>query len=353
MWGFESPLSHPMDDRSERYARQERLPQIGPAGQRALAGADVALVGLGALGCRSAELLARAGVGRLRLIDRDVVDWPNLQRQGLYRESDAEGARLKAEAAAARLAELNSEIELRPHAEELHAGNIEALLGGCTLVVDGTDNFRSRYLVNDWAVARGRPWVYAGVVATYGMVGAQLPGGACLRCTWPEPAPAEASPTCRSAGVLGAAVDVVAGLAVAESVKLLVGDTAALLPGYLHLDVWSGEFRTMRAERDPACPCCGPDGRTPWLDGERGARRAEAVCGGNAVQVPPSGPRPDLAALVRKLEGTVSALRPGERVLRFEADGLEVFLFADGRAMVRGTEDSARARAVLEATVGA
>jgi adenylyltransferase/sulfurtransferase len=342
-----------MDDRSQRYARQERLAEIGAAGQRALGAADVAILGLGALGCRSAELLARAGVGRLRLIDRDIVDWPNLQRQALYSEADAEQSRLKAEAAAERLAQLNSEIELQPHAEELHAANIDSLLGGSSLIIDGTDNFRSRYLLNDWCVANRRPWVYAGVVSTYGLVGAHRPDGPCLRCTWPEPAPAASSPTCRSAGVLGAAVDVVASLAVTEAIKILVGAEDRLIPGYLNLDVWSSEFRAMQSDRDPDCPCCGPNSHFDWLQGQRGARRAEPVCGGNAVQIPATGSAPDFAALQRKLDGTVTELQAGARLLRFRADGLQIFLFADGRAMVRGTEDTARARAVLEATVGA
>ena len=273
MWGFESPLSHPMDPRHSRYARQERLAEFGAEAQQALAAATAVVVGLGALGSVSADLLARAGVGRLRLIDRDVVDWPNLQRQTLYTEHDAESGRLKAEAALERLQAVNSDIRYEAHAEELHAGNAAALLSDATVVLDGTDNFRTRYLLNDWAVRARRPWVYAGVVSSYGLVGAHLPDGPCLRCTWPEPPDAADAPTCRSAGVLGPAVSVVAGAASGEALKILAGRSAAVSPGYLYLDLWTGDYRRMSGDRDPDCPCCSPEGTQPWLTGAHGTRR--------------------------------------------------------------------------------
>ena len=355
MWGFESPLPHQpheaMDDRAARYDRQIRVPEIGAAGQTRLGEACAAVVGLGALGSVGADLLARAGVGRLILIDRDVVDWPNLQRQTLYVEADAEQARPKAEAARARLAAVNSEIRIDAHAADLEARNAARLLDAADLVLDGTDNFATRWLLNDWAVSRARAYVYAGVVATYGMVGAVLPEGPCLRCTWPEPPDAAGEPTCRSAGVLGPAVAVIAGLAAGEAIKILAGRSDAALRGFLHADLWTHEVRSIRAERDPACPCCTAR-RFDWLDGRRGARTAEAVCGGNAVQVPGSGSAPDLAAIATRLQGSVTAMRAEAGWLRFQARDLEVFLFADGRALVRGTEDPARAYALLAETVG-
>jgi len=341
-----------MDPRDTRYARQERLAEFGADAQRRLGAATAVVVGLGALGSVAADLLARAGVGRLRLLDRDVVDWPNLQRQVLYTEADADAGRLKAEAARERLHAVNSGIRLEAHAEELHAGNVSALLEGADVVVDGTDNFRTRYLVNDWAVRAGKPWVYAGVVSTYGLVGAHLPGGPCLRCTWPDPPDAADAPTCRSAGVLGPAVSVVAGAASGEALKILAGRDEAVCPGYLYLDLWTGDYRRMAGDRDPACPCCGAEGTQPWLSGAHGTRRAEPVCGGNAVQVPAGATTPDLEALESKLAGTVDSLVRATRYLRFESDGLDIYLFADGRALVRGTEDPDRARAVVEATVG-
>jgi len=341
-----------MEDRSHRYERQIRLPEIGADGQRRLQSATAAVVGLGALGCAGADLLARAGVGRLILIDRDVVDWSNLQRQSLYVEDDAREGRPKAEAARERLRAVNSAIRLDAEAADLTAQNVQALLADADLVFDGTDNFATRWMLNDWAVFRGRAYVYAGVVATYGMVGAIVPGGPCLRCTWPEPPAAAGEPTCRSAGVLGPAVAVIAGLAASEALKILAGRAAEAPPGFLHADVWQQEFQRVRAERDPNCPACARRD-FPWLEGRRGTRAAEPVCGGNAVQVPLDLAAPDLAQLAQKLQGTVAELRLQPRHLRYRVGALEVFLFADGRALVRGTEDPAAARALLAETLGA
>ncbi len=335
-----------------RYARQERLAQIGPEGQAALGRATAAVVGLGALGSTAADLLARAGVGRLLLFDRDVVELHNLQRQSLYDEEDARRGRPKADAARARLERVNSSIRIEARALDLCAENAEAELAGAELYLDGTDNFATRYLLNDLAVLRGRPYVYAGVVGTYGLSGAVLPGGPCLRCTWPEPPPPSETPTCRSAGVLGPAVAATAALAAGEALKILSGHMEAVFPGFRYLDLWTGEHRALRARRDPDCPCCAR-GEHPWLEGRRGARRAEPLCGGDAVQLPAAGPPPDLEALARRLEGTVGELERQPGWLRFREGGLELLLFADGRALVRGTEDPGRARALRDRTVGA
>lgn len=334
-----------------RYDRQARLPQIGEEGQTAIQASSAAVLGLGALGCVAADLLARAGVGRLVLVDRDVVEWSNLQRQALYTEADAEAGRPKVEAAAERLARVNSEIEIQAVPADLVAGNAPALLGGADLLLDGTDNFAARYLLNDFAVREEVPYVYAGVVGTYGMIGAIVPGGPCLRCTYPEPAPAEESPTCRTAGVLGPAVAVISGLAAGEALKLLSDHPEAVTPGYRYLDLWSGESHTLAAARDPECPCCGARD-FPWLRGERGGRKAEPLCGGNAVQIPAETAAPDLSELARKLGDTVEGLEQREGYLRFRSAGLDLLLFADGRALVRGTEDPGRARALLARTVG-
>ncbi len=340
-----------MEDRASRYDRQLRVPEIGVAGQERLAASCAAVVGLGALGSIGADLLARAGVGRLILMDRDVVDWSNLQRQSLYLESDAEQGRPKAEAARERLHAVNSDIRIEAHATDLEARNTARLLDSADLVLDGTDNFATRWLLNDWAVSRRRAYVYAGVVATYGMIGAVLPEAACLRCTWPEPPDSAGEPTCRSAGVLGPAVAVIAGLATAEALKILSGNASAALRGFLHADLWTHEVRSIHAERNPQCPCCG-ERRFDWLEGTRGVRGAEPVCGGNAVQVPARGTPPDLVVVAARLQGSVQDLRIGPGWLRFHARGLEVFVFADGRALVRGTEDPARAAAVLVESLG-
>ena len=234
---------------------------------------------------------------------------------------------------------------------DLTAHNAQAVLAAADLVLDGTDNFATRWLLNDWAVYRNRAYVYAGVVATYGLVGVIVPDGPCLRCTWPDPPAAETDPTCRSAGVLGPAVAVIAGLAAGEALKILSGHPESALAGFLHVDLWQSEFQRVRAERDPACPACAQR-EFPWLEGRRGTRAAEPVCGGNAVQVPLDLRDPDLALFSQKLAGTVEDLRCSPRHLRYRVGPLEVFLFLDGRALVRGTEDPAAARALLAATLG-
>ncbi|TAH38643.1 MAG: thiazole biosynthesis adenylyltransferase ThiF [Planctomycetota bacterium] len=337
---------------ASRYDRQIRLPQIGADGQAALRRASVAVIGLGALGSHGADLLARAGVGRLILIDRDVVEWSNLQRQSLYDERDAERARPKAEAAAERLRAVNADVELTVQLADLSAHNAPRLLHGATLLLDGTDNFATRYLLNDFSVQQRVAYVYAGVVSTYGLVGAVVPDGPCLRCTYPEPPDAANTPTCQSAGVFGPAVAVVAGLAAGEALKIASGNPRSAHAGFRYVDLWSGESRALGARQDPDCPCCGRRD-FEWLEGRRGAPRAQALCGGGAVQLPGGEAAPDLAALGRKLQGTVGDLEVRERYLRFRDNGLELTLFADGRALVRGTEDPAAARALLARTVGA
>jgi adenylyltransferase/sulfurtransferase len=337
---------------ASRYSRQQRLTQIGPDGQQAITAASVAVVGLGALGAVGADQLARAGVGRLLLIDRDVVETSNLQRQVLYDETDAAAARPKAEAAATRLAAINSTIELVPLPVDLTAANIQELLADVDLILDGTDNFATRYLLNDFAVATGRPYVYAGVVGTNGLVGVIRPGGPCLRCTWPEPPDAATTPTCRSAGVLGPAVAVIAGWACAEALKLLSGHGEDSAVGYRYLDVWSGRMQFLGAAREDDCPCCGA-GEYPWLLGARGSSGAQVVCAGDAVQLPGAGKTLELEAVADKLQGTVADLKRGSRFLRFQVAELDILLFHDGRALVRGTGDIARARAVMAETVGA
>mgnify|MGYP002639357583 CR=1 FL=1 len=336
-----------------RYSRQERLAQIGPDGQHAIGAATVAVIGLGALGSVGADLLARAGIGKLLLLDRDVVETSNLQRQVLYTEADATAVRPKAEAAAKRLATVNSAIELVPLPVDLTAANITELLADVDLILDGTDNFATRYLLNDYAVAHGKPYVYAGVVSTHGMLGTIVPEGPCLRCTWPQPPDASATPTCRSAGVLGPAVAVIAGWACAESLKIIAGAGATeIQAGFRYLDVWTGQMQFIHAAKDEACPCCAI-GDYSWLLGQHGTIGAQVVCSGDAVQIPGSGKTVDLLAVSTKLAGTVENLQSSSRFLRFTAQGLDVLLFQDGRALVRGTSEIARARAVVAETVGA
>jgi adenylyltransferase/sulfurtransferase len=268
----------------------------------------------------------------------------------LYCEADAKAARPKASAAAERLQQINSSVQCQVIASDLTAKNIDEVLADITLIVDGTDNFSTRYLLNDYAVSHQVPFIYAGVVGTYGMVGTIVPGnGPCLRCTYPDPPPAAHAPTCRSAGVLGPAVAVIAGLASAEAIKVMVGGDSRY--GFHYLDVWTNQSNFLSAIKDPDCPCCG-HADFAWLEGRLGGKDPEVLCGGNTVQIPPMDSPPDLPALAKKLLGAVHELQCSEHFLRFQSRGLDVILFADGRALVRGSEDPSEARSLLAETVG-
>lgn len=336
----------------DRYARQSLYREIGPEGQRRIGEARVAIVGVGALGCQEAALLARAGVGRLRLIDRDLVDLTNLQRQILFTEEDAEAARPKASAAKAHLAAANSAIEIEARDEDLTARNVDGLLGGCDVIVDGSDNFEVRYLVNDHAVRAGVPWVYAAAVGATGLLMPVLPGDTpCLRCLFEDLPPAGSSETCDTAGVLGSTTATVGALAALEALKIAAGRRDAVRRGLLQLDLWGNEVRPLRvAAPRPDCPCCGRR-EFPFLTEPKG-RPAAHLCGRDAVQVSAPEAGVDLDSVRRRIR----AGGPGEDlgiVLRFRDGPLDVTVFADGRAIVRGTTDPARARAAYSRFVGA
>ncbi|MGH9592503.1 MAG: ThiF family adenylyltransferase, partial [Bryobacteraceae bacterium] len=266
-----------------RYSRQSRFAPLGPDGQDRIRAASVAIVGSGALGTVQAETLARAGVGHLRLIDRDFVEWSNLQRQFLFEETDALDGLPKAVAAARRLARVNSEIVIEPEVADLTPANIEDLLEGIGLIVDGTDNFEVRFLLNDYAVREGIPWIYAAAVGSYGLKLAIVPGRtACLRCVYPEP-PQGAQPTCETEGVLAPVTVSIAALAAGDALKILARGADAVTARMTTIDVWSGEIRqTAPPARDPDCPCCG---RRDFvhLSGQR--RAPISLCGRNAVQI--------------------------------------------------------------------
>lgn len=351
----------------DRYRRQEILPDVGREGQARLGRAHAAVVGLGALGCAAADHLARAGVGRMTLIDRDMVEWTNLQRQSLYEERDAAERLPKAEAAHRRLAAVNSGIELVSHIADLTPGNAEALLAGGPapgVIVDGTDNFETRFLLNDVAVKHGVPYVYGGVVGTRGMQMTIRPGAtACLRCVFDEPPPPASQPTCDTAGVLGPAVGIVGACEASDALRVLLGRGATIPPTLLEFDLWEGRRRRLdlSAARREDCVCCGRR-LFEFLEGGRGGSDAVALCGRDAVQVspPPGGGRLDLEALAGRLAaaGAVT-LRPfmlrcalaGEMT---EAGGrLELTIFRDGRTIVQGTTRPERARSVYAKYVGA
>jgi adenylyltransferase/sulfurtransferase len=335
----------------DRYRKQTLFAPLGREGQERLGRARAVVVGLGALGSLVAGHLARAGAGFLRLCDRDFVELDNLQRQVLYDEDDVRAALPKAAAAAAKLGRINSQIRLEPRVCDVNAGNVEGLIADADLVLDGTDNFETRFLLNDACVKQGRPWVYAGVVGSTGMVMAVRPGrGPCFACLVGDlPAPGT-SPTCDTAGVLNTAVGVVASLEATEALKILSGREEALAPGLQTLDVWHSTSQLVKVPRAEGCAVCGAR-RFRHLEGAA-AGSTLTLCGRNAVQVtPPPGTELDLEAAERRL----SALGPVRRngyLLKANVDGCELTLFPDARAIVQGTDDPARARSIYARYVG-
>lgn len=339
-------------DVSDRYSRQVLFPEIGAEGQERLAEARVAVIGLGALGCPAASLLVRAGVGHVELVDRDVVERSNLQRQLLYTEADAEAGLPKAEAAAAALRAANRDVRIDAHVRDLSAANADALLGGVDVIVDGTDNFDVRFLVNDWAVRNGVPWVYAAAVGATGLTMPILPGRtACLRCLFEEPPPPGASATCDTAGVLGPVTAVVGSLAALEALKIAAGRDQAVRRGLLQLDLWQNDVRSVAVDGPRVdCPCCVRR-EFPYLT-RRGGGTATSLCGRDAVQVSPGSERPfDYEGARERLARAYDVTDSGA-LLRFQVAELRVTLFRDGRALVHGTSDEGRARAVYARTIG-
>lgn len=336
----------PPEDPSPRYAKQTRFAPLGDAGQARLAASSVLVVGCGALGSVLAESMVRAGVGNVRLVDRDFVELSNLQRQTLYTESDVRDRTPKAIAAAERLRAVNSDVSIEGVVADVTSTNLAALGAACDVILDGTDNFETRLLVNDYAVRDGVPWVYGGVIGAEGRVMPIVPGQtACLACLLPEPPATGEAETCDSAGVLGPAVGVVASLQAIEALKLLAGAHEALAHGLTVIDLWGGRWRRLAVPRDPACRACG-ERRFDWLEGRRGSR-AVVLCGRGAVQVsPPEGSPPiDLPALRAKL-AQLAPVAGNPYLLRIEYEGHDVTVFADGRAIIGGVESEAEARSV-------
>ena len=335
----------------ERYARQTVLGQIGKAGQEKLAASAVLVVGCGSLGSAQAEFLARAGVGRLILADRDILEPHNLQSQLLYDEDDVRERLPKAEAAARRLRAVNSAIKIEPVVADVTAANIKELAERADLLLDGTDNFETRYLLNDAAVSAGKPWVYGGVLGSDGMVLAVHPGrGPCLRCLFEDPPEMGLIPTCNTFGVLNTAVAWVAALQVTEALKFLVG--GAPVDFKLHtLDIWRGSVAAVAAERRGGCVCCG-ERRFEFLDSKRGSSSSAVLCGRNAVQVTPERRlAPDFARLTESLKPLGAVMFNGV-VLEFTAGSRRLVLFPDGRVLVTGTTDAAEARSLVAKYIG-
>lgn len=336
----------------ERYSRQTIFPEIGEDGQRRLLAGRVTLVGCGALGTVLANALARAGVGHLRIVDRDYVELSNLQRQILFDEDDARGGLPKAVAARAKLARINSEVVVEAVVEDYGPDNAERLVRDADVVLDGTDNFEARYILNDACVKLGRPWVYAGAIASYGVVMPIVPGETpCLRCVFVQPPPSGGVDTCDTAGVLGPLPGIIGNLAATEAIKLLVGAQEHLSRGLLWLDAWYNTVqRTPLAAPVPDCPTC-QGRRFEFLEAGSGAG-ATTLCGRDAVQVRPmAGVEPRLDALAERL-APIGQVRHNQHLVRLTVNGYELTIFRDGRAIVKGTSDPAVARSLYARYVG-
>lgn len=341
---------------ADRYSRQVRFAPIGTAGQERLAAAHVALVGCGALGGVVAMALVRAGVGRIRIIDRDVPELSNLPRQVLFDEADVAAGLPKAVAAASHLRRINAACQIEPIVADVTPAIVSRLLGGVDVIVDGTDNFEARFLINEFACREGIPWVHGGAIGAEGRVLSVLPGrSACLRCLVPDPPAPGALPTCDTAGVIGPVALVVGAVEAAEVMKIIVGAEAPVGNRLLVCDLWDNLWRSVDLSPLAAagCPTCrGND--FPWLEGRAGTQ-ATVLCGRDAVQVAP-GPGLagiDLAAFAERMAavGRVVANRWIVRVTVEE--GIELAVFADGRTIVSGTRDEARARGLVARYVGA
>lgn len=334
----------------DRYSRQILFRGIGADGQKRLLEAKVAIIGCGATGSALSGLLARAGVGTIRIIDRDFVEPSNLQRQSLFDEEDAAESVPKAIAAARKIAGFNSQIVIEPKVEDLVPKNIEGLLEGVELILDGTDNFETRYLINDYAVQRGIPWIYAAAVGSYGVTLNVIPGKtACLTCIFPD-SPRGIVETCETSGILNSAVNLVASIAATEALKFLVaGARTSIRRTLLSFDLWTNEHAEISASHPRSgCRACG-ERNFIHLAGE--GRPHITLCGRNSVQIHERQRPIDFTEMDRRLapHGTV---KHNDFVLKFWHDTYEITLFPDGRAIIKGTSDTAVARSLYARYVG-
>jgi adenylyltransferase/sulfurtransferase len=337
---------------SDRYSRQILFERIGEEGQRKLLAAQVLIVGCGALGTAHAEALGRAGVGRLRLVDRDFVEPSNLQRQTMFTESDAEGRLPKAIAAANHLRQINSEVEIEPHVADVNYSNIEQLIDGCDLVLDGTDNFATRYLINDACVKHETNWIYGAAVGSYGVTMTIRPHQtACLRCVFEAAPPAGSAPTCDTAGVIMPIISFVSAVQVSETLKLLTGRRDDLHGSLMQFDVWRNEWRKIALGGPHAdCATCGL-GHYETLS-PTSTETAAVLCGRDAIQISPSQPTTvNFRSLAERLR-PAGDVKFNEYLLRFKTGPFELTVFQDARSIVRGTDEIATARSLYAKYIG-
>ena len=347
-------MNPPLKDASlfERYSRQILFSGIGEAGQQRLASSSAVIVGCGAIGAATASLLARAGVGRLRVLDRDFVEPSNLQRQSLFDESDARESLPKAVAAQQKLRCINSSIFIEGVVADLIPQNADELLSGFDLILDGADNFETRFLINDFAVKNNRPWIYAAAVGSYGVTMTIRPClTACLACLLEgERSVSGAEETCDTVGVLGPVVQLISSLESAEALKLLAGKEGALHGRLISSNIWSGRFQTVEISRDPNCRACARH-EFSYLEGD--AQPHVTMCGRDSVQIHERSRSLDLAALGARLATAAESVRHNEFLLRFRVPPYEMTVFADGRAILKGSQDPAVARSIYARFIGA
>ena len=337
-----------MDD---RYSRQILFSGIGEEGQQRLSAARVLIVGCGALGSAHAESLARAGVGYLRIVDRDFVEPSNLQRQTMFTETDAEKRLPKAVAAANHLRQINSSIQIEPHVADVNYSTIEQLLSGCDVAIDGTDNFATRYLINDACVKHNINWIYGAAVGSYGVTMTIRPHQtACLRCMFEEAPPAASAPTCDTSGVIMPIISVVSAVQVTETLKLLTGRTDDLHGSLMQFDVWRNEWRRIgTGVPRPDCPTCG---LALYETLSRAAEGAAVLCGRDAIQILPSQPtRINFSSLAERLR-RLGEVKFNEYLLRFKTGKFELTVFQDARSIIRGTDEIATARSLYARYIG-
>jgi adenylyltransferase/sulfurtransferase len=336
----------------DRYSRQILFQPVGPEGQRRLSNSRVVIIGCGALGSAQAESLARAGIGNLRIIDRDFVEFSNLQRQTMFTEADATNRLPKAIAAANHIREVNSEIGVEPEIADVNNSNIERLIEGCDVLIDGTDNFATRYLINDACVKHKVNWIYGAAVGSYGVTMTIRPNiTACLRCVFPEPPPAASAPTCDTAGVIMPIINIVAAVQVSEALKLLTGHEDDLHQSLMQFDVWRNEWRRISTGQPTGdCPTCA---RHEFVTlGTDNSDFVAVLCGRHAVQVSPSRPaRINLTALGERLSAA-GEVKLNDYLLRFRTSEFEMTIFQDARSIIRGTDNVATARSLYAKFIG-
>jgi adenylyltransferase/sulfurtransferase len=341
-------VTHPLH---EKYSRQMLFAGIGPEGQERLRASRAVVVGCGAIGAAAANLLVRAGVGHVRIVDRDFVEPSNLQRQTLFEEADAREALPKAVAAERRLRAINSDVSVEGIVGDLNASNAEELLAGTSLILDGTDNFETRFLMNDYSVKSQTPWIYAAAVSSHGLTMTIRPGKTpCLACLLESSSGLGMDETCDTVGVLGPIVNLIASLEVAEALKILAGRESALHGRLLSCDVWSGRMQSVAPERNPKCRACVRHDFS-YLEGE--AQPHITLCGRDSVQIHERNRKLDLQALLQRLSPTLGDVRQNGFLLHFRADAYEVTVFSDGRAVIKGTKDPAVARSLYAKYIGA